>query len=79
MQARQSLRLQHTNPLRSDLHAYLWMNLVNIGINIYIGADLNSPHLWFYLGLSFLVMKKTAPSPSVRKTDLVPQFLPATA
>jgi O-antigen ligase len=56
-QARQALKFKTIDPFKSDLHAYLWVNLVCVGIHIYIGTDLNDPSLWFFMSLCTLVQR----------------------
>jgi O-antigen ligase len=50
-----AVRYRTSDPAISDLHCFVFANLVGMTVGIYVGADLNSHHLWFYLGFGCLV------------------------
>jgi hypothetical protein len=69
-QARQAVKYRNVDSLRSELHTFLWMNLVCVALHIYIGIDLNAPELWLYIGLCVL-LQKLKPSVSAKEASSV--------
>ncbi len=55
VQMKQALKWRNQDPFRSELHVFIWMNLICLALHIYIGIDLNTPQLWFFLGLGALL------------------------
>jgi hypothetical protein len=82
-QMREALKVKQSDPLKSELHAYLCMNLICIGFHIYIGIDLNTPLLWFILGLCVLLVRKkpvAVARPAMQRSPVLGRttgFLPA--
>ena len=50
-----ALRLRETDPDRSELHCLSFAHLSAFVVALYIGHDLNTPLVWFYLFLGVLV------------------------
>lgn len=53
--AKRTVRFRVSDPVVSDLHCFVFAYLVAMGVAIFVGADLNSPVIWFYLALGDLV------------------------
>jgi O-antigen ligase len=77
--------LLRVDPIASDLHAFACANLVGLAASIYIGTDLNSEIIWFYLGFGVLLTRfKSTKAIEVEKSiatepipaPLVPRRLP---
>jgi hypothetical protein len=58
--ARLAFQLSPSDPERSELHCLVFAQLAAFVPAIYIGVDLNSPTVWFYLFLSILVERLKA-------------------
>ena len=70
---RQAVRERDQDPVQSDLHTFVLANLVGLPIAIYIGADLNLPQIWFYIGLGFLINKlKQGEAPTAELSEPEP-------
>ena len=65
MNATQVHRHRKSDPVLSDMHSFVFSNLVGLALAIYIGTDLNGPMIWFYIALGFLLTRltKTATAP----------------
>jgi len=52
--AKRTARFRASDPVVSDLHCFVFANLVALLVALYVGADLNSPIIWFYITLGDL-------------------------
>lgn len=52
---------QHSDPVAADLYVFVCANLCAFIPSIFIGTDLNSIHLWFYLALGVFVERVSRP------------------
>jgi O-antigen ligase len=50
-------RQRDSDPVMSDLQSFVCANLAGFGAVIYIGADLNTPIIWFYLASGVLLTR----------------------
>ena len=55
--ARASLRTLQQDPVQSDLHSFIFANLLSLSVLIYVGTDLNGFQIWFYIALGVLVTR----------------------
>ena len=60
--AKRAVRFRAIDPVTSDLHSFIFANLVAIVVLIYTGADLNATIVWFYLVLGDLVAEAKKPN-----------------
>ena len=45
---------RNTDAFMSELHCFVFVHIVALTVSILIGSDLNSPSLWFMLGIGLL-------------------------
>jgi len=79
--AKRAVRFRASDPVVSDLHCFVFVNLVALIVALYVGSDLNSPLVWFYIALGDLVAvaKKAEgvaieiPQGQAAEPDLIPR------
>ena len=69
--AKRTFRFRGSDPVVGDLHCFVFAYLVAMGVAIFVGSDLNSPILWFYITLGDRVagFKKTEEATSAAITE----------
>ena len=55
--SRQILIFRNKDPVLTDMQLFILTNLVSLLMHIYIGIDLNSPSIWFYVTLAALLTR----------------------
>ncbi len=71
--AKRAFKHVDSAPLISQLHCYIFANLVGFALTIYIGTDVNAPSLWAFLGLGLVLdrIRKTEETRGPRKISSV--------
>ena len=57
LSSRQVVALRNKDPVLADMQLFIFSNLVTVLLHIYIGIDLNSPFIWFYVTLAILLTR----------------------
>jgi O-antigen ligase len=52
--ARRAAKIHRDDPVAAEMHCFVCAHLLSFACAIYIGTDLNSPFIWFLLGLGVL-------------------------
>jgi O-antigen ligase len=58
---RQVVVLRNKDPVLADMQLFIFTNLSVILLHVYIGIDLNSPFIWFYVTLAILLTRMNEP------------------